>query len=74
MAKPKKSRIWTICYAVTNPACPEEPHFGTWFAYGKTKEEAAERYLEHKRYEAEFCGEVPAEWYSIIHVVEGFSC
>lgn len=74
MAKQKKSKIWTICYAITNPDHPEDPYFGTWFAYGKTKEEAAASYLEHKAMEAEFCGECPVEWYSVVHVVEGFSC
>ena len=74
MARPKKRRIWTVCYAITNPAYPDDPYFGSWFAYGTTKEEAAANYLEQKKFEAEECGECPVEWFSIVHVVEGFSC
>lgn len=75
MAREKKHSVaWTICYAITNPACPEDPFFGTTFEYAKSAEKAKERFLTRKAFEAENCGECPAEWFSVVHVVEGFSC
>ena len=75
MARAKKhSECWTICYAVQDSS--EEDGFwtGTWFAYGKTAEEAKEKFMEERRNLHEFCGELPAELYTVVNVVEGFSC
>ena len=39
MAK-RKSKCYTICYAILEGSDDMEPYTGTWFAYGRTKEEA----------------------------------
>ena len=42
MARKKQSVIWTICYVLWEDG-DEDPFTATWFAYGKTKEEAKEK-------------------------------
>ena len=74
MARQKKSRIWTICYALMDPR-DEEPFTATWFAYGKTRDEAKAKFLEdfHSHPE-DFYGATPETQITICNVVEGFSC
>ena len=75
MARAKKHSVcWTICYAVRDDSDELGFSTGTWFAYGKTKEEAKESFLRERKHLHEFCGEVPPEWYTVLNVVEGFSC
>lgn len=70
----KKSKTWTICYAISYPDLPDnEPFTMAWFAMGKTAEEAKESFLRQKAYEAEFCGGEPVEWFTVLNVIEGFS-
>ena len=74
MARAKKHSVaWTICYAIEDNS--EDGFFtGTWFAYGKTKEEAKSNFLRDKRIEEELCGGIPADRYEVLNVIEGFSC
>ena len=75
MARAKKHSVaWSVLYAIEDPKNPDDPYTGTWFAMGRTREEAAANFLKEKAFEHEFCGGIPAERYSIVHVVEGFSC
>jgi len=77
MAKAKKSKAWTICYALWDPAWSddEEPWTATWFAYGKTKEEARKNFREDfERHPEDFYGASPDWEMHIVNVVEGFTC
>ena len=75
MARAKKhSVVWTICYAVNDESCEDGFYTATWFAYGKTKEVAKERFLQEKRMEEQFCGGIPADRFVVVNVIEGFSC
>lgn len=67
MARQKKSRIWTICYV--NRLYGED-YTATWFAYGKTKEEAKEHFWR----DMEVSEDAPREMFPVLNVIEGFSC
>lgn len=73
MAK-RKSKCYTICYVIREDSDDMEPYTGTWFAYGRTKEEAKASFLREREHLHEFCGEIPADRYVVVNVVEGFSC
>ena len=75
MARPKKHSVtWTICYAINFPdANPDDIYTATWFAMGRTAEEAKQNFLKEKAMEAEFCGGEPVEWFVVLNVIEGFS-
>lgn len=74
MARRKKHSVcWTICYALKMREDSDDIYTGTWFAYGRSAEEAKKNFLREKAMEAEFCGGDPAEDYTIVNVAEGFS-
>lgn len=62
MARVKKHSVcWTICYAVEDNS-EDGFYTASWFAYGKTKEEAKENFLREKRTEEELCGGISTEY------------
>jgi len=76
MARKKKHSVcWTICYALWEDDNCEDPWTATWFAYGRDKEEAKERFLQdfHSHPE-DFYGATAETKIAICNVVEGFSC
>lgn len=75
MAKPKKSRIWTICYALWEDDDCDDPWTATWFAYGKDKAEATAHFLEdfHSHPE-DFYGATEKTHITVCNVFPGFSC
>lgn len=77
MTRAKKSKCWTICYALYDPNFPDpdEPLTATWFAYGKTKEEAKANFRkDYEQHPEDFFGAGPDWEMYIVNVVEGFSC
>lgn len=74
MARAKKSVCWTICYAVKDDTEDCGFYTATWFAYGKTAEEAKQNYLKEKAYEEKYCGGDSVENISVLNVFKGFSC
>ncbi len=71
MARMKKHSVcWTICYAVKKWSTDEDPYTATWFAYGRSANEAKERFIRT------FCAEEEMERddISVLNVIEGFSC
>lgn len=75
MARTKKSRIWTICYALYDERDPEEFWTATWFAYGKDKAEAKEKFLrDFHSHPEDFYGATEETQITICNVVEGFTC
>ena len=74
--KEKKSVIWTVCYMLSDERDdPTEPFTATWFAYGKTAEEAKANFLRdfHQRPE-DFYGATEKTEIYVNHVFKGFSC
>ena len=41
----KKSRIWTVCYFINSLSDDDGPYTATWFAYGKTADDAKRNFL-----------------------------
>lgn len=72
----KKSVCWTVCYILSDPGDdPAEPFTATWFAYGKTAEEAKERFLrDFHSHPEDFYGATDETEIYISHVFKGFSC
>lgn len=72
--KEKKSVIWTVCYLVYDEECIEDPWTETWFAYGRTAEEAKESFRRYWEREKDNFGYPPNyTQMSIDHVFRGFS-
>ena len=76
MARVKKSRIWTVCYILSDPGDdPAEPFTATWFAYGKTAQEAKESFLrDFHSHPEDFYGANENTQITVCRVFEGFSC
>ena len=76
MARAKKHSVaWTICYVLWDDNDVDEPFTATWFAYGKTKEEAREKFLaDFHSHPEDFYGATPETKISVVNVVKGFSC
>lgn len=75
MARAKKSRIWTICYALWEDEECSDPWTATWFAYGKDRVEAKENFLkDFYSHPEDFYGATEKTHIYICNVVEGFSC
>jgi len=79
MAKEKKSVIWTvgfIAYDENNmKECWEDPWTATWFAYGRTPEEAKESFRKYWERERENFGFPPNYTkMDIVHIHRGFTC
>lgn len=74
MARAKKSRVWTICYALYNEG-DDDFFTATSFAYGKDKADAREKFLRefHSR-PWDFYGATEETQITVCNVVEGFSC
>ena len=70
----RKSRTWTVCFAVDDPSCDDGFYTATWFAMGKTADEAKENFMSNLKYEHDFCGGDDPKNYHIVRVFEGFSC
>ena len=71
MARLKKHSVcWTICYIVKVNDDTDDFYTATWFAYGRSAEEAKQNFLH------EFCmnNEMEADDIYIDRVFEGFSC
>lgn len=67
MARAKRHSVcWTICYV--NRLFGED-YTATWFAYGKTAEEAKENFLRNM----EASEDAPREMFPVLNVFEGFS-
>ena len=62
----RKSRTWTVCFAVDDPSCEDGFYTATWFAMGKTADEAKENFMSNLKYDPKN--------YHIVRVFEGFSC
>ena len=72
--KGKKSVCWTVCYILEFPG-DDEPFTATGFAYGKTAEEAKERFLrDFHQHPEDFYGATDETEIYISHVFKGFSC
>ena len=72
MARLKKHSIaWTVCYAY--PIGDDDFFTGSWFAFGRSKEEAKESFFRNWDVDDEFLG-VSADIVTVVNVVEGFSC
>ena len=78
MARVKKTRCYTICYVMYNPTSEEPDDFytATWFAYGKSKEDARDSFKRQFDAERENFpyDDNPAYSMSVVNVFEGFSC
>ena len=76
MAKAKRSRIWTICYILTDPGDdPAEPFTATWFAYGVDKADARQKFLaDFHSHPEDFYGATEKTQITVCNVFEGFSC
>lgn len=75
MARARKSCIWTICYALSGEGfATDEPFTATWFAYGRSAEEAADKFLRDFRgHPEDFYGATEETQIAICNVVKGFS-
>ena len=75
MAKAKKSVIWTVCYILWEDSNPDDFWTATWFAYGKTEEEAKANFLQDfHRHPEDFYGATEKTNIEISHAFKGFSC
>lgn len=76
MARVKKSRVWTVCYILSDPGDdPAEPFTATWFAYGKTAQEARESFLrDFHSHPEDFYGATEDTQITVCRVFEGFTC
>ena len=75
MARAKKSRIWTICYALYDDSEIGDFFTATWFAYGRDKAEAKENFLrDFHSHPEDFYGATKETNITICNVVEEFSC
>ena len=67
-------KCYTICYGLYDER-DDDFFTATWFAYGRDKEEAKEKFLaDFHRHPEDFYGATPETQIAICNVVEGFSC
>ena len=71
MARLKKHSVcWTICYAVKIRDDEDDFYTATWFAYGRSAEEAKQNFMR----DFIINHEEEADDVIIVRVFEGFSC
>ena len=67
-------KCYTICYGLYDDKS-DDFFTATWFAYGRTKEEAQEKFLaDFHRHPEDFYGATAETQIAICNVVEGFTC
>ena len=66
----KRSIMWTVCYAF--PIGDDDFYTGTWFAMGRSKEEAKTDFLNNWKLDEMFGG-VPVDQVQVVGIHEGFS-
>lgn len=76
MARMKKHSVcWTICYAFETPYDEDGFITATSFAYGRSKDEAKEKFLaDFYRHPEDFYGADENTRVEVLNVIEGFAC
>ena len=69
----RKSIMWTVCYAYPIKGEEDDFYTGSWFAMGRSKEEAKADFLRNWELDEEFCG-CTVDQVSVVGIHEGFSC